>query len=120
VSELQWGNRRFGGTLAQLTVTETDFREELEPVAATIRVAFDLLPDEEEVVSVTVSGQQWRRVGDLRTAGPDDPVYSVKFGENGSAHVRFGDGRYGARPSAGEILVRARYRVGGGRDDAVN
>jgi hypothetical protein len=45
VSELQWGKRRFRGTLAELTITETAFRDDLEPSAATIRLAFDVLAD---------------------------------------------------------------------------
>lgn len=115
VSELRWGDRRFRGNLAELTITETAFRVGLEPIAATIRVAFDVVTDEEEAISVTVSGQRWRRVGNLSRAGPGDPVFALELDENGSAHVRFGDGRHGARPPAGAILVRARYRVGGGQ-----
>jgi hypothetical protein len=42
VSELQWGKRRFRGTLAELIVTETAFQEELEPIAATLRITFDV------------------------------------------------------------------------------
>jgi len=114
VSELHWGDRRFRGRLAELTVTETAFQKELKPIAATIRIAFEVLPDEEEAVSVTVSGERWRQVGDLGSARPDDPVYATNLGDDGSLRIRFGDGRHGARPPAGEILVRARYRVGGG------
>jgi hypothetical protein len=40
VSELHWGKRRFRGTLAELTVTESAFQEELEPIAAAIQLAF--------------------------------------------------------------------------------
>jgi hypothetical protein len=115
VSELHWGERRFRGRLAELTVTETAFREDLEPIAATIRIAFDVVPDEAQPVSVTVSGQQWRQVSDVGSAGPTDAVYAVRIGDDGSLHVRFGDGKRGARPPAGEVLVRARYRVGGGQ-----
>ena len=114
VSELHWGDRRFRGHLAELTVTETGFNEELEPVAATIRLTFDVTPTEDEAVSVSVAGERWRQVPDLDRAGPDDRVYAVHIGDNGSAQIRFGDGRQGARPPAGEISVRARYSVGGG------
>jgi hypothetical protein len=115
VSELHWGERRFRGSLAELTVTETAFREDLEPIAATIRLVFDLLSDEAQAVAVTVSGQPWRQVDDFGSAGPSDAVYAVRVGDNGSLHVRFGDGKRGARPPAGEIRVRARYRVGAGQ-----
>jgi hypothetical protein len=118
VSELRWGKRRFRGNLSDLTVTETAFQEELEPIAATIQLAFDVLPKEERAVSVTVAGKRWRQVPDLDTAGPNDPVYEVHIGDDGSLKVRFGDGRRGARPPAGEVLVRALYRVGGGQAGA--
>jgi hypothetical protein len=44
VSELHWGKRRFRGTLGELTVTETAFQDELEPIAATLHIAFDVSP----------------------------------------------------------------------------
>jgi hypothetical protein len=44
VSELHWGKRRFRGTLAELTVTETAFQDELEPIAATLHITFDVAP----------------------------------------------------------------------------
>ena len=47
VSELRWGERRFRGTLAELTVTETAFRDDLEPTAATIRIAFEVTSDDD-------------------------------------------------------------------------
>lgn len=114
VSELHWGERRFRGSLAELTVTETAFRDDVEPIAATIRLAFDVTPDEAHAVSITVAGEKWRQVPDLDRAGPNDPVYELRLEDGGSLHVRFGDGRNGARPPAGDIVVRARYGVGGG------
>jgi hypothetical protein len=118
VSELRWGKRRFRGSLSDLTVTETAFQEELEPIAATIQLAFEVLPDEEHAFSVTVAGKRWRQTPDLDSAGPNDPVYEVRIGDDGSLKVRLGDGKRGARPPAGEVLVRARYRVGGGQAGA--
>ena len=117
LSELHWGERRFRVRLAELTVTETGFNEELQPNAATIRLTFDVIPAEDEAVSVTVAGERWRQVADLGSAGPDDRVYVIHIEDNGSAQIRFGDGRQGARPPAGEISVRARYAVGGGKPD---
>jgi hypothetical protein len=115
VSEVHWGERRFRGDLAQLTVTETGFNEELEPIAATIRMSFEVIPAEDEAVSVIVAGERWRKVADLSSAGPDDRVYVIHIEDNGSAQIRFGDGQRGARPPAGEISVRARYQAGGGK-----
>jgi hypothetical protein len=115
VGELHWGNRRFPVRLADLRITETAFHEDLEPIAATIRLALEVLPAEAPAVSVTVAGERWRLVPDLHKAGPNDPVYEVRQEENGSLSLRFGDGKHGARPPSGEIQVRARYRVGGGR-----
>ena len=115
VSELHCGERRFRVRLAELTVTETGFNDELEPVAAAIRLTFDVLPAEEEAVSVTVAGERWQQVPDLEGVGPNDPVYELRVGDDGSLQVRFGDGQRGARPPGGEISVRARYAVGGGK-----
>lgn len=115
VSELRWGKRRFRVSLVELTVTETAFQEELEPIAATIQLALNVIPAEEQAVSVTVAGERWREVPDLGSAGSNDPFYELGLDDDGSLHIRFGDGRRGARPPAGEILVRARYRVGDGK-----
>jgi hypothetical protein len=115
VMELRWGNRRFRVNLAELTVMETAFQEELDPIAATIQLALDVIPADEPAVSVTVAGERWRQVPDLGSAGPNDQFYELTLEEDGSMHIRFGDGRRGARPPSGEVLVRARYRVRNGK-----
>ena len=115
VIDLRWGDRHFRVTLAELIVTETAFQEELEPIAATIQLAFDVIPAEEQAVSVTVAGERWRQVPDLASAGPTDRFYELSLEDDGSLHIRFGDGNRGARPPAGEVLVRARYRIGTGK-----
>jgi hypothetical protein len=115
ISELGWGKRRFRVSLAEFTVTETAFQEELEPIAATIRLTFDVIPAEEQAVSVTVAGKRWRQVPDLGSASPNDLFYELGLDDDGSLHIRFGDGEHGARPPAGEVLVRARYAVGTGK-----
>jgi hypothetical protein len=51
VSELHWGKRRFRGTLAELTITETAFQNELEPIAATLQITFDVSPGEGQTSS---------------------------------------------------------------------
>ena len=114
MAELRWGKRRFRGSLSELTVTETAFREDLEPIAATIRLVVDVITEEEEI-SVTVGGERWRPVPDLDRAGPNDRVYVTRTSGDGSLEIRFGDGTHGSRPPTGEISVRARYQVGGGQ-----
>jgi hypothetical protein len=39
-------------------VTETASQEELEPIAATIQLAFNVIPAEEQAVSVMVAGER--------------------------------------------------------------
>lgn len=43
----------------------------------------------------------------------DDRVYTIRFDEDGTAEIVFGDGVEGARPSSGGSVV-ASYRFGGG------
>jgi len=45
----------------------------------------------------------------------DDRVYTIRFDEDGTAEIVFGDGVQGARPSSGGSVV-ASYRFGGGAD----
>ncbi|MCC8243038.1 hypothetical protein [Saccharothrix luteola] len=55
-----------------------------------------------ESVRVTVDGVAWRRVADLASAGPDDPVFAVDRPVDG--HIRFGDGVHGRRlPPGGHV-----------------
>ncbi|TDD13766.1 alpha-L-arabinofuranosidase C-terminal domain-containing protein [Nonomuraea diastatica] len=57
---------------------------------------------------VRVDGAEWRAVGNLSQAGPDDAVYSIdaKRGE-----IRFGDGKHGRIPAEG-ARIRADYGSG--------
>ena len=60
------------------------------------------------------SGEQpWTPVFDLLTSGPDDRHVVAEIDNVGSAHLRFGDGELGMRPSAG-LAFDARYRIGNG------
>lgn len=115
VEELRWGSRRFPVRLVGSTVTETAFQEKGEPIAATITFGFEVIPAEGATVSVTVAGERWRSVPDLGSAGPNDPVYELRLDEAGSLSIRFGDGKHGARPPAGDVVVQARYRLGTGK-----
>src|SRR5262249_58929726 len=68
-------------------------------------------------IAITVGGLPWREVASLQDAGPDDAVYVVSRQDDGSATVRFGDGRHGRRPPTG-ARVSAAYRQGAGHGHA--
>jgi predicted phage baseplate assembly protein len=57
--------------------------------------------------------QRWTVRADLLDSGPDDPDLVVEVDDDGSAQLRFGDGRQGRAPAPGAKLT-ARYRVGNG------
>lgn len=82
-----------------------------------------------ESVSLSVGGEPWYEVEDLRLAPPEVPLGGVTWGTGGAADpaaaraftvdratgaVRFGDGLRGARPTAGAV-IQASYDYGGGR-----
>ncbi|HEX2095725.1 MAG TPA: putative baseplate assembly protein [Longimicrobiaceae bacterium] len=66
------------------------------------------------VVSVQGTGGEWRVRRDLLASDRFARDFVLEAEEDGSAALRFGDGRLGRRPTAGARLV-ARYRVGNGR-----
>jgi alpha-N-arabinofuranosidase len=55
--------------------------------------------------TITVGGDVWREVDELTAAHQGDKVYTF---DNGTGHIRFGDGSNGARPRDGQV-VRADY-----------
>jgi hypothetical protein len=57
---------------------------------------------------------RWDPVRDLLDAGPDATAFVVESEHDGTATVRFGDGRQGRAPRTDEAFV-ATYRVGNGR-----
>lgn len=114
---LLWGDRHFEARVVALTVTETAFGPALEPVAATVEARLEVLDDTDRGLGVMVGGITWKRIDDLRAAGPDDPVFQLRVDPDGSAHVQFGDGRHGRRPPLGAITIAGTYRVGGGEED---
>ena len=61
-------------------------------------------------LTVTVNGRAWRRVSNLRDAGPNDAVF-VLNSQDGS--IQFGDGTHGSRPSGG-ATIRVSYHDGAG------
>ncbi|MHB1057976.1 MAG: putative baseplate assembly protein [Rhodanobacter sp.] len=56
---------------------------------------------------------QWQPRQDLLASGPDDRHVVVEIDDDGTAHLRFGDGVLGAQPQAGDFF-RAASRIGNG------
>jgi len=56
--------------------------------------------------------ESWDRVEDLSAAGPEDKVFSVEPRADGTSLIRFGDGKHGAIPRAGDKVFRIRYAGG--------
>ncbi|MEV7084826.1 putative baseplate assembly protein [Streptomyces sp. NPDC093085] len=56
----------------------------------------------------------WTPRRDLLASGPRDRHFVGELEDDGRTALRFGDGRYGARPRPGARLA-TRYRIGGGR-----
>ncbi|HEY2471686.1 MAG TPA: putative baseplate assembly protein [Terracidiphilus sp.] len=56
---------------------------------------------------------QWLPRANLLQSGPADTNFVIEIEYDGSAHLRFGDGTNGERPSSG-ALFSASYRVGNG------
>lgn len=72
-------------------------------------------PAIESLVSTFNSVQtEWTVTRDLLTDSLGRPDYVVEMEHDGTASLRFGDGRYGRRPEPGS-LFQAVYRVGNGR-----
>jgi hypothetical protein len=56
---------------------------------------------------------EWLPRRDLLSSKPDDPHFVVEIESDGTAQLRFGDGKLGQSPEPGTIFT-ARYRVGNG------
>jgi predicted phage baseplate assembly protein len=70
-------------------------------------------------LSVRVNELPWREVPFLYGRGPGERVYITRQDDEGRTHVRFGDGRTGARVPTGRENVRATYRKGMGAEGLV-
>ncbi|MCZ2523700.1 putative baseplate assembly protein [Streptomyces sp. HB2AG] len=66
-------------------------------------------------LEVRVDGVLWHEVDSLAGRGPRERVYATGTTADGRTTVTFGDGVNGARLPTGHENVRARYRVGVGR-----
>jgi hypothetical protein len=62
-------------------------------------------------LALLVGEEEWRAVPRLSGSGPEDRVFAPRMDQDGSMSIRFGDGRHGRRPPAGERL-RLVYRLG--------
>ncbi len=73
-----------------------------------------------DTISVKVGGVRWERSNTLGLHGPDDTIFIVEIGANGSPYVVFGDGVYGKIPPAASAIEADYYTTLGfsGRVDA--
>jgi len=81
------------------------------------RLAGDAYLETRSRLVLTVDTSPWREVAALERSGPGDRVFVVDRGADGSATVRFGDGRHGQTPSTG-ARVHATYATGAGASGA--
>lgn len=65
-------------------------------------------------VSLRVDGASWEQVETLEYAQPNDQAYVVSIANDGTATIRFGDGKCGRRLPIGVEHISAYYRAGGG------
>ncbi|GAA3689069.1 hypothetical protein GCM10023081_28050 [Arthrobacter ginkgonis] len=65
-------------------------------------------------LDVAVDGRYWTWVETLYGTGPDDRVFVVRMGADGTATVQFGDGATGSRLPSGVANVVVSYRFGAG------
>jgi hypothetical protein len=86
------------------------------PLPAGLPVAAALRQDPRAalpVVRLEAPGEAWSCVRDLLGSGPDATDFVVEAEDDGSARLRFGDGRHGRRPTPLSSLA-PRYRTGNG------
>ena len=63
-------------------------------------------------LTVRVDGVAWTQVPSLYQQPAASKVYTVRVDDDAKAHVRFGDGKMGARVPTGQINIEAEYRSG--------
>lgn len=94
------------------------YAEGLEPAEPVLHgPASALRPDPRAAlpaVRVTDGERTWHPRRDLLDSGPWDPHVVGELDDDGRLALRFGDGRYGARPDPGARL-ELHYRLGGGK-----
>ncbi len=68
-----------------------------------------------DIIEITYPEQDILHVVLSEIVAVDDRVYTIRFNDDGTAEIVFGDGVQGARPSSGGSVV-ATYRFGNGND----
>lgn len=68
----------------------------------------------EAELAIMVNGERWQQVASLFGQRPTDRVYTMRYADDGTSTVGFGDGVTGARLPSGASNVVARYRIGMG------
>jgi predicted phage baseplate assembly protein len=64
-------------------------------------------------ISLAAGASTWLPVTDLLESGPGDYSFVAEMDNDGTGHLRFGDGRLGRQPAAGSEF-QANYRIGNG------
>lgn len=65
-------------------------------------------------LELTVAGETWQQVSNLKDSASTDAHYQVRIDEDGHAGIQFGDGRHGRRLPSGGNNLRVRFRQGVG------
>jgi hypothetical protein len=102
---------RFAPTLPRWPVSHTLPYDATEAAAAALRS--DVRAAVPRVALTTATGAPWEARPGLLGSGPTAPDFVVEVEADDEAHLRFGDGRHGARPMAGTTFA-ATYRIGNG------
>jgi predicted phage baseplate assembly protein len=66
----------------------------------------------ESTLSVRIDGVQWSELPDLHARDPRGRVFATRETDKAETVIQFGDGKSGARPSAGRDNIVAEYRRG--------
>jgi hypothetical protein len=64
----------------------------------------------EEAIDLEVNGEPWQRVSSFDESSPEDKHYSVRIDDDGTASIRFGDGKHGARLPTGTTVINATHK----------
>lgn len=65
-------------------------------------------------LKISVAGEVWQQVANLKNSGATDAHYQVRIDEEGQPRIEFGDGRHGRRLPSGGNNLRVSFRQGAG------
>ena len=102
---------RFAPTLPRRPVSHTLPYDATKAAAAALEL--DVRAAVPSVALRTATGLPWEARPDLLGSTPTAPDFVVETEADDEAHLRFGDGTNGARPTAGTTFT-ATYRIGNG------